>query len=345
MISISVVMPTYNTPVPFLKEAVDSILDQTFQDFELIIIDDGSTDASCQYLEQLIDPRIRIIRNEANIGITKSLNIGLRAAKGKYIARMDSDDVSFPKRFEKQFAFMEKHPDVLLCGTNIEYFGSYSATTHHRIKDMEWYRISTVFSNPGPSHPTAFLNHELLLRYNIFYDEELIYAQDYGLWVEISKRGRVCLLEEPLVRRRMYAGQVSSAHREKQIQCDRIVRNKLLVTLLGDVSKEESDLHYRYGSGNYQDAVINDVMLCWYHRLIEANDRTGIYNKRKFRRYVYDVIMKSAIYRSFKQDTTYFSRISMFFRYLPFFIAVKASAGMSGRSFMYRLQRIRDKHE
>ena len=98
---ISVVMPTYNTEVSILKEAVDSILNQTFGDFEFIIIDDGSTNNSVEYLKSLQDQRVKIIRNDTNIGITKSLNIGLRAAKGKYIARMDSDDIAFPDRFEK----------------------------------------------------------------------------------------------------------------------------------------------------------------------------------------------------------------------------------------------------
>ena len=123
MVSISVVMPIYNTPVSFLKEAVESILNQTFSDFEFIIIDDGSANEVKEYLEGLTDPRIRIIRNEKNLGITKSLNIGFHAAKGKYIARMDSDDVSLSERFEKQFMFMETHPDVIMCGTDVEEFG------------------------------------------------------------------------------------------------------------------------------------------------------------------------------------------------------------------------------
>ena len=103
---ISVVLPTYNTSVSFLREAVDSILAQTFQDFELIVIDDGSTNEAPAYLDSLTDPRIRLIRNERNLGITKSLNRGFRASRGKYIARMDGDDVSVPDRLEKQFLFI-----------------------------------------------------------------------------------------------------------------------------------------------------------------------------------------------------------------------------------------------
>ena len=119
---ISVVMPTYNTQISILREAVDSILNQTFSDFEFIIIDDGSANDTYEYLKSIPDERIKIIKNDTNIGITKSLNIGFRAARGKYIARMDSDDIAFPDRFEKQYAFMESHPDVFVCGSKAIFF-------------------------------------------------------------------------------------------------------------------------------------------------------------------------------------------------------------------------------
>ena len=122
-VKISVIMPTYNASVPFLKEAVESILNQSFGEFEFIVIDDGSTDGSWEYLNSIDDKRLKLIHNETNLGITKSLNIGMKTAKGKYIARMDSDDRSMPLRLEKQYEYMEKHPDVILCGTGVEFLG------------------------------------------------------------------------------------------------------------------------------------------------------------------------------------------------------------------------------
>jgi glycosyltransferase involved in cell wall biosynthesis len=339
MVNVSVVMPTYNTEISILREAVNSILNQTFRDFEFIIIDDGSTDDSVAYLQSLQDKRIRLIRNPKNMGITKSLNIGLQAAQGKYIARMDSDDIALPTRLEKQFSFMEKHPDVFIVGSNVECFGKYSATTKHHIKDMERYRISALFVNPGPKHPTAFFNRELLLQYHLFYDETLEYSQDYGLWVEISKRGKICLLDEVLLRYRVHSNQVSNTRREKQIQCDKMILEKQLRELLGDVTKEELDLHFRYGSGYYPDTKINNEILKWCHHLIEANDCRGVYNKRRFRLYVYDTVIKRTIYHSFEPDMSYFAKVSMFFRYLPFAIALKASLGMSARTAIRRLRR------
>ena len=165
---ISVIMPVFNTQVSFLKEAVDSILTQSFKEFEFIIIDDGSTDRCREYLESLSDPRIVIIHNDKNLGVTKSLNIGLRVARGKYIARMDSDDISLPFRFEKQFTFMENNPEIIVCGSKIGVVGkSRNLTTSKKVHftDMEEYRIKMLFVNPGPSHPTAFFRHDKMIKY------------------------------------------------------------------------------------------------------------------------------------------------------------------------------------
>ena len=146
-----------------VREAVESILHQTYGDFEFIIIDDGSTNNSVDYLNSLKDKRIRLIRNPENVGITKSLNIGLRAAQGRYIARMDGDDVALPNRFQKQVAFMDRHPDVIVCGSACKNIGADSRLirVNKTNIDMETYRISALFRNPGPMHPTAFLNHAL----------------------------------------------------------------------------------------------------------------------------------------------------------------------------------------
>lgn len=339
MTSISVVMPTHNVTAAILRQAVESILTQTIRDFEFIIIDDCSTDDSNEYLQSLNDERIRLIHNPVRIGITKSLNIGFREAKGKYIARMDSDDIALPTRFEKQLAFMETHPDVIVCGTNVEFFGLRTGTSNCRIKDMESYRIQSLFSNPGPHHPTAFFNRGLLLRHHIVYNEKLEYAQDYGLWVEISRHGKILILDDVLLRHRIHDRQISQVKREKQFHCDKMVKEKLLRELLGSVTEEELDLHFIYSSGYSREVKINDEVLNWYQRLIEANDRTGIYDKKKFRYYVYNTVVKHIIYQSFKPDMGYTDKIKMFFRYLPIPVSLRAAAGMSARGITGKLVR------
>ena len=323
MVAISVVMPTYNTDVKYLKEAVDSILNQSFRDFEFIIIDDGSTNDSPEYLNSIPDPRVKIIRNETNIGITKSLNKGLRAATGKYIARMDSDDISLPDRFEKQFAFMEKNPDVFACGSKVVNIGETIPQPGSEIEDMDSYRVKMLFSPPGPDHPTAFLNHAKLKEYNIMYDEELIYAQDYGLWRSISQVGRICILPEVLVLRRVFEGQISRAKRPKQIQCDQITQKRLLTQLLGDVTQEEVEMHYHNSTPYFKDATINPQINDWYKRLVRANREKQLYNQEKLKMRINRIKIRLISQTVSNGGQSKIKQAVLLFRYLPFFAACR----------------------
>lgn len=323
MVTISVVMPTYNTPVSFLKEAVESILRQTFRDFEFIIVDDGTTDESRQYLEGLTDRRIRIIRNETNIGITKSLNIGFREARGKYIARMDGDDVSLPKRFEKQLACMKSHPNAIACGTKTAKIGRRTFALRRGMEDMERYRVRMLFANPGPVHSTAFFDREKLNQYHIQYDEQLIYAQDYGMWMTISRYGDICVLPEVLGLYRVHAGQISKAHRQSQIMCDKMTQRKLLTQLLGDVTDEESDMHYRYSTGYYRDATLTPQIVGWYDRILAANSQRKIYDQKKLKRRIIR-IKRKLINQTFTKEMSIREKAALLFRNLPFPDAVYA---------------------
>ncbi len=339
-VMISVVMPTYNTPTCILREAVESILNQTYEDFEFIIIDDGSTNDSVDYLNSLKDRRIRLIRNPENLGITKSLNIGFQVARGKYIARMDGDDVALPERFIKQYRFMERHPDVILCGSACKNIGADSRLI--RVKeqnlDMETYRISALFRNPGPIHPTAFFNHALLLKYGLKYDESLIYSQDYGLWVEIGKVGHVCKLKDVLLLRRVHENQISGKLRKEQVRCDLMIQGKLLRKLLGDVTEEEVERHFWFSSG-YYDVSICPEMTEWYRRLTEANDRVGIYDRKKFKGFINNTIIKQSVIRSFTPEMSMRKRVGRLFHYLPWTSALRGSAGYIKRELIRRLRK------
>ena len=283
MLPISVIMPTCNTELSILKEAVESILTQTVPDFEFIIIDDGSANGSDEYLNSLRDERIRIIRNPQNIGITKSLNIGLKEASGKYIARMDADDISMPTRFEKQYAYMESHPDVVMCGSWIEDFGQSESLHKTQTIDRDYYRIKTFFYYPGPQHPTMFIRKEVLDKHRIVYDERLRYAQDYNLCVDLGNVGQVVILQEKLVRRRIHQERISNAHSKIQKQCALMIQKKLLLALLPHVTGKEVKLHYRYSCNKNIKGIFDAVRcLCWYIKLICANNRVGKYPKRKF---------------------------------------------------------------
>ena len=327
MVTISVVMPMYNTAVPFLKEAVESILNQTFGDFEFIIIDDGSTNDSPAYLDALTDPRIRIIRNKENIGITKSLNLGFRAAQGKYIARMDSDDISFPERFEKQVAFMDSHPDVIACGTRIANLGTQPSPPKAAVNNMNVYRVRMLFCNPGPKHSTAFFRLEKMNQYHIEYDERLVYAQDYGLWMTISQLGQICILPEVLHYNRVHSGQISIEHREKQIQCDKMTQRKLLTQLVGNVTEEELDEYYVCSTGYYAEATITPQIASLYDRMISANKQKRIYDQAILKQKIIE-IKKRLIDRTFTKDMSKIEKILLIYRFLPFIPATQMTKDM-----------------
>ena len=316
---ISVVMSTYNTPVPILKEAVESILHQTLEDFEFIIIDDGSTDDSREYLAALQDNRIRLIRNSGNIGLTKSLNIGLKAAKGKYIARMDSDDVSLPTRFEIQFNYMESHPNVIMCGSRVSFIGDQigisDSIRNRERENTEDYRIRLLLAHPGPHHPTFFMRYEMMKRHEITYDENLRCAQDYGLCTELSRYGDIVVLDDVLVCYRTHNSQISSAHRDMQIRCDKMVKKKLLRELLGDVSEEEVDFHYYYFTGYYSEARISPDVARWHKRLLKANSHLKIYDQRKLRRHM-ERVERQLLMHTFTDKMSVLEKMSLAFRYV-----------------------------
>ena len=150
----SVIMPVYNGE-KYLKEAIDSILNQTFSDFEFIIVNDCSSDNTEDIIKSYKDNRIVYLKNEENSGVATTLNRGLDIAKGEYIARMDADDISLPKRFEKQVDFMDKNKNCIICGSNTELFGAISGRTYVPLTDSA-IRATVIFSSPF-THPTVMI--------------------------------------------------------------------------------------------------------------------------------------------------------------------------------------------
>jgi glycosyltransferase involved in cell wall biosynthesis len=184
---VSVVMSVYNAE-KYLAGAIESILNQTFQDFEFIIVNDASTDSTEEILKQFDDPRIKIIKNSENLGLTESLNIGIKTTKGKYIARMDGDDISLPERLEKQFSFMEMNPAVGLLSSWYNFINE----TEKRLKacylpvEDKTLRERLIHINQF-CHGAAMIRKEALDTVGL-YRTFFRYAQDYDLWLRISER-------------------------------------------------------------------------------------------------------------------------------------------------------------
>jgi hypothetical protein len=211
---VSVVMSVYNGE-RYLREAIDSILGQTFRDFEFIIVDDGSTDGTWAILQSYDDPRIFLLRNEENIGLTRSLNKGLAVVQGDYIARMDADDISWPERLEKQVAYLDVHPEVGLIGTSVEIIGERGErlAVLRRPMDPTFITWSLLFDN-CLVHSTVMYRRSLVEKLGGYNPSR--YAQDYGLWSRMSFETQVAKLPEVLVSWRRHPAGITAQKLARQ---------------------------------------------------------------------------------------------------------------------------------
>jgi glycosyltransferase involved in cell wall biosynthesis len=198
-------MPVYNCEL-YVQEAVDSILNQSFTDFEFLILDDASTDQTVSIIKKYNDPRIQLIEKPSNSGYTNSLNYGLTIAKGKYIARMDGDDISFSGRFAKQVAYMEAHPEVVVCGTSYKIVGN---NKHIDIpKNNDAIKLNLLKGN-CICHPSVMIRKKVLDEFSVIYDTSKEPAEDYDMWVRLLSFGKLHNLQDVLLEYRIYNTQVS----------------------------------------------------------------------------------------------------------------------------------------
>lgn len=209
---ITVLMPLFNGE-RFLREALESILGQTFTDFEFLIIDDGSTDASVEIVASYDDPRIRLISNHENLGVTATLNRGIDLARGEYIARMDCDDISLPARLAEQVTYLEQHPDCALSSvmvTMTDEQGNDCGVWFDDRKTVSSEAIRRFLPRANCiAHPGIMIRKSLLVRYR--YNERQRVAQDYDLWLRIAADGLVIAkLAKPLLRYRINTNSVTA---------------------------------------------------------------------------------------------------------------------------------------
>ena len=232
--AISVCMPMYNASL-HLWECIDSILGQSFGNFELLIADDGSTDSSVRIVQSYDDPRIRLFRLEHDY--IHTCNYLLHQARGKYIARMDADDVMCPDRLQIEFDYMEEHPEVDIVGGRLNYIGQ--PPTAGDGKPVE---VTAMMLRRGSvlAHPTVMLRRERLMACRLEYQREYIYAEDYNLWADAVIAGlRIVDLPEVLVNYRFSENQVTYKYNKEQAANARKVQLKLLRHLDAARNKED----------------------------------------------------------------------------------------------------------
>ena len=295
---ISVILPVYNG-AKYLSDSITSILSQTFKDFELIIVDDGSTDDTISIIKQFNDNRMRLFENENNRGIVFTLNRGIDEAVGKYIVRMDADDIACPDRLKIQHEFMEKNPEIAVCGTFVKRFGSIlrGGVLKLPITDDE-IKARMLFENSF-AHPTVFIRKEVLDRHQLRYNEENSGAEDYGLWVEMMKKSlHFANIPKQLLRYRVSGWSISGNiffNKEKLQKRYEIIEKiqKKAVAFVSDKIKYDTEAHnhfYRRVFSTEYSSIekIRNISL-WLKKLQEENNSFNVLKKEVFNSVCKDV--------------------------------------------------------
>ncbi|MDF9801100.1 glycosyltransferase involved in cell wall biosynthesis [Catalinimonas alkaloidigena] len=280
---ITVIMSVYNG-LPYLRDAITSILHQSFSDFEFLIIDDASTDESVNVINSYNDSRIQLYQNQSNIGLTASLNKGLKLAKGKYIARMDADDISEHTRIEEQISLMEKHADIGLCGSWYQIIDGRvikKPITHEEIM------LGMLRRNPF-GHSTIMIRASLLNKHKLIYNENFTSSQDYDLWSRIVEHTKAYNIPKVLVKYRLHTNQVSVKKEKEQLKNESKIKKQILQKVLADVSNKEILIHEKVIFNTHNISTKEFVSYVnFLKRLLKANTKSLRYHSGKLYEFTY----------------------------------------------------------
>jgi glycosyltransferase involved in cell wall biosynthesis len=276
-------MPVYNGAT-YLNEAIDSILNQTYNDFEFLIIDDGSTDGSVKIIKSYDDNRIRLVENRNNLGQSETLNKGLSLAKGKYIARMDQDDISMPERLKKQVEFMDECPNIGVCGSWIQYFGKYNYLTPLELDD-DSIKIK-LLTNQNLAHPSVMIRKSTLVKYQLNYDPTFTVAMDYDLWVRMFEYCSFANLPEPLLKYRTHKNQKSNISSGTSYSEMIRVLALLLEKMDFRFNRYDLSMHYKIVTGTSLDSLNKYKVFKYLIRLRSQNRHNEMFNTGAFNRFI-----------------------------------------------------------
>ncbi len=275
MPKVSVVLPVYNVSA-HIRGTIESILRQTFQDFELLVLDDCSTDDTVAQIEQIADPRLRLLRNERNLGRAGTDNAALPHVRGEYIAKMDGDDICHPERLAKQVAYLDAHPEVNIVGSFMQNFGASTYLNRYPAQPADT-RVLTLFTLPT-GNPSAMMRTSLFREQGMRYDASLRQTEDYDFCARYIRQLRIATLQEALIEYR-----VPHQVRKKDILSERasvsdVVREQLLRTWGVPFTTREL---YVYNAIAMLERSSNDIKLdevdAWLQKLLAHNEQQPLF--------------------------------------------------------------------
>jgi len=281
---VSIVMPLYNSAA-YLREAINSIIEQTFTDWEMIIINEaGSNDGSREIVEEYseTDDRIILVQNDKRLGISASMNVGFDMAKGDYIARMDGDDISLPERLAEQVEFMDNNPDIGMCGVKVEILSS---------NPFEWNletspeKINTDILFYSPSvHPTVMLRKSVVDKYNLRYNPDYKASEDYELFSKVCEVTKVCNIDKVLFRYRMMENNATFKNNGMGFVLYNDVMDKQLKKMGLEFTEKEIKLlspHYCMKGAKYEEVIDRFIELdLLLKKILVANEKCKVYDRK-----------------------------------------------------------------
>lgn len=277
---ISVIMTAYNEE-KYIGEAIESILNQTFSNFELIIVNDGSTDNTNEIVESFNDSRIIILNNDTNLGTAASANKALKVASGEYIARADADDIYHPDRFARQLEIFEKKPEINMCGSWIEllYQDGRKAIIQYR-KEDEYFKSFILFG-PHIAHATLMIKRSVIEKQKIFYNENYLLAEDYEWYSRLFEHVKVYNIQEVLMTYRIHKNGLTQKRKEL-FEAAGNVRRKMLAKLNVEYSEKEFYIHQVLSGYKMTECITVEEVLLWLDKLKRQNELMKIFQEPYF---------------------------------------------------------------
>lgn len=275
-ILLTVLMPVYNGE-KYLAKTIKSILNQTYTKFEFLILNDGSTDRSEEIINSFNDPRIIYIKNEQNKGIVATLNIGLELSKGKYIARIDADDITLNTRLEKQMDYMQSNPSCKMCGSQAIAINENGEKIYKIRRPLlsDDVKVNHLFRNSF-IHPSVIFDARIAKE--LKYDIEYQYAEDYYLFSQIALNYKVANLNEGLILYRIHAENITSKKRVEMNESEMKTINYLLSNLFGNKVPEESIMiHHSFLTRNFDNMDMHKIETHLL-KIKNANQKKQSYN-------------------------------------------------------------------
>lgn len=276
---VSIIFPIYNSE-EFLREAIDSLLTQTYENFEVVAINDGSTDKSNIVLKSYNDTRIKYIEHKKNQGLVATLNEGFNHAKGKYIARMDSDDICRKDRLKIQADFMESNPDIDILGSWIQNFGLYSYIW--RVHKTHNYIATKLIFETSIAHPSVMMRRESVSKSGIKFEEKYHGAEDFMFWSKLSEEGlKFSNIQEPLLKYRTHNSQVGEAEKDIQQQSSLLVRSYNIGRLGISPKIQEKMIHQKLSNWTPLSGIAEvKATGRWLLKILNANNLNRIYDNK-----------------------------------------------------------------